>query len=298
MEHRKPKAPATQVLREKLRGVLTEQQIDELCFDYFRPVYDACTRGMTKDEKVQLLIEYCDRECRLDELDRRIDMYRQPPARGPAPQRTWPTASAHPGLMAVLMAIVVLAFLASMVGILYVLTLFPRGPAPSATQITLVTATHTPPFPTSPTTVASPVPTTPVLAPTLTVGEAKPWFGLISFCLEEQVDHDRRCCKGDSPPYFSGNVTKVYASWSFGNVREGMLFSRRWYKDGEPLPRLNHINTPWTGNWRLGDGTEYTWAYPEGVEPGLTIFPTGTYRLELYIGEERVQVGEFKIVRQ
>ncbi len=48
---------------DKLRQFITtsfnDPELDELCFDYYRPVKDEFTIGMTKSQKVMALIDYC-----------------------------------------------------------------------------------------------------------------------------------------------------------------------------------------------------------------------------------------------
>jgi hypothetical protein len=58
----------TAAIRQMLADGLTDHEIDALCFDYFRPVYDQISAHMSKGQKIQLLIEYCDRQNRIPQL--------------------------------------------------------------------------------------------------------------------------------------------------------------------------------------------------------------------------------------
>ena len=51
----------TAEIRKFLIDVLDDEALTELCYDYFRDVYENFTKGMTRRQKIQLLIEYCDK---------------------------------------------------------------------------------------------------------------------------------------------------------------------------------------------------------------------------------------------
>lgn len=53
---------STAELRQLLNRTFNSEEIDTLCFDYFRPVYEQFTAGMSKDQKIQELIAYCERQ--------------------------------------------------------------------------------------------------------------------------------------------------------------------------------------------------------------------------------------------
>jgi formylglycine-generating enzyme required for sulfatase activity len=53
--------PSTADIREFLTGAFSDEELATLCFDYFRDVYDDFASGMTKGQKIQLLIERCER---------------------------------------------------------------------------------------------------------------------------------------------------------------------------------------------------------------------------------------------
>jgi hypothetical protein len=50
---------ATNVIRELLSAAFNDEELTTLCFDYFRPVYEDFSAGMSKGRKVQRLLDYC-----------------------------------------------------------------------------------------------------------------------------------------------------------------------------------------------------------------------------------------------
>jgi hypothetical protein len=53
--------PGTANIRKFIIDHFSDDDLTTFCYDYFRDVHEQFTRGMTKGEKVQLLIESCDR---------------------------------------------------------------------------------------------------------------------------------------------------------------------------------------------------------------------------------------------
>ena len=53
--------PVSADIRRFLTESFSDEEITTLCFDRFRPVYDTFAGGMTKGQKIQILIEYCER---------------------------------------------------------------------------------------------------------------------------------------------------------------------------------------------------------------------------------------------
>ncbi len=53
--------PTTADLRQFLTTAYSGEEINTLCFDYFRAVYDDFGNGMSKGQKIQNLLEYCER---------------------------------------------------------------------------------------------------------------------------------------------------------------------------------------------------------------------------------------------
>lgn len=63
----------TAAIRDLLNEGLSEQDLTFLCYDHFRPVYDDVnSSGMGRLLKIHYLIEYCERQGRLDELLDRV----------------------------------------------------------------------------------------------------------------------------------------------------------------------------------------------------------------------------------
>lgn len=58
----------TAEIREFLTRYFNGEELETLCFDYFRDVYDNLTGGMTKGQMVQLLLEYCERRGAMSHL--------------------------------------------------------------------------------------------------------------------------------------------------------------------------------------------------------------------------------------
>ena len=48
--------------------VALEQSLMTFCFDYFCPVHDDFALGMSKGQKVQRLLDYCERQEQVDGL--------------------------------------------------------------------------------------------------------------------------------------------------------------------------------------------------------------------------------------
>jgi hypothetical protein len=55
-------------IRSLLTAAFDDEELTTLCFDHFRPVYEDLSSGMSKGEKVQRLLDYCDRHGQLEEL--------------------------------------------------------------------------------------------------------------------------------------------------------------------------------------------------------------------------------------
>ena len=58
----------TAAIRDMLSAAFGDGDLTNLCFDYYRGVYESFSRGMTKGTKIQLLIEHCVRYNKLDDL--------------------------------------------------------------------------------------------------------------------------------------------------------------------------------------------------------------------------------------
>jgi len=57
----------TDAIRKLLTAAFDDDQLQELCFDYFRPVYEKCS-GVRKDQKIQRLLEHCVRHDQVEKL--------------------------------------------------------------------------------------------------------------------------------------------------------------------------------------------------------------------------------------
>lgn len=53
--------PVSADIRRFLTEAFSDEELTTLCFDRFRPVYDTFAGGMTKGQKIQILIEHCER---------------------------------------------------------------------------------------------------------------------------------------------------------------------------------------------------------------------------------------------
>ncbi len=60
--------PNTDAVRELLTAAFDDSELNTLCFDYFRPVYEDFGSGMGKGQKIQRLMDYCDHHEQWDEL--------------------------------------------------------------------------------------------------------------------------------------------------------------------------------------------------------------------------------------
>jgi tetratricopeptide (TPR) repeat protein len=81
----------TSTLRNFLLQAFSDDELGALCFDYFRDVSDQFGSGMTKGQKVQLLLQYCTRRNLMPNLARALQRER------PEPYATHfvPTSSTH-----------------------------------------------------------------------------------------------------------------------------------------------------------------------------------------------------------
>ncbi len=58
----------TAEIRKLLREGLSDQDLNDLCMDNFRIVYDQFSSGMTKQQKIHSLIEHCSRRNKFPQL--------------------------------------------------------------------------------------------------------------------------------------------------------------------------------------------------------------------------------------
>ena len=55
-------------VREFVKKQLSSEELVEICHDYFPDVYDEFAPGMASSQRIQLLLDYCQRQGRLDGL--------------------------------------------------------------------------------------------------------------------------------------------------------------------------------------------------------------------------------------
>ena len=65
----------TAAIRKLLMSVLSDQELRDLCFDYFREAYHLFSDEMGKDTKVHHLLEHCYFHGKLDDLLMRTRQY-------------------------------------------------------------------------------------------------------------------------------------------------------------------------------------------------------------------------------
>ena len=58
----------TSAIRDLLTAAFSDEELEFVCYDCFRSVYEQFTGGMSRRQKVQRLIEHCERSRSLDEL--------------------------------------------------------------------------------------------------------------------------------------------------------------------------------------------------------------------------------------
>lgn len=59
-------------VRALLTQALSTEELTQLCYDYFRPVYEQFSPGMSKTECVQRLLDYSERHDQVEELLARV----------------------------------------------------------------------------------------------------------------------------------------------------------------------------------------------------------------------------------
>ena len=70
-----PPQPAfdTAAVRELLLAAFSDEELTTFCFDYYRPVYDEFSGGMSRPDKIQRLVAACDRSGQMAPLLARIE---------------------------------------------------------------------------------------------------------------------------------------------------------------------------------------------------------------------------------
>lgn len=108
--------------------------------------------------------------------------------------------------------------------------------------------------------------------------DASPQFGPITFAAGESND-----APVDAGTRFASGATEIYAFFDYEGMSDGLDFRQVWYVDGE-------VGLDVTDPWSAGEQGNY-WVSANS-RSGL---PDGSYVLELYVGDELVQEGEFTI---
>ena len=62
----------TVAIRQLLTAAFSDGELTTICFDYFRSVYEDFGSGMSKGQKIQRLLDYCDRHGQIGELLRLV----------------------------------------------------------------------------------------------------------------------------------------------------------------------------------------------------------------------------------
>lgn len=65
----------TDLIRQILTTAFNDEELTTLCFDHFRAVYEQFGTGMGKGQKIQQLLEYCDRHDQLKKLLQLIETH-------------------------------------------------------------------------------------------------------------------------------------------------------------------------------------------------------------------------------
>jgi hypothetical protein len=68
--------PNTAAFRELLTNAFGDDDLDTFCFDVFREVHKKFSAGMSKEAKIQRLLEYCDQDMQWEKLERHIQKRR------------------------------------------------------------------------------------------------------------------------------------------------------------------------------------------------------------------------------
>jgi len=63
-------------IRQILKEYFSDEEVDEICFDHFQPVFNGFSTAMSKTLKIQSLLEYCLNNRSIDKLLKCIELYR------------------------------------------------------------------------------------------------------------------------------------------------------------------------------------------------------------------------------
>lgn len=62
------KRPNTVIIREMIGSFFNDEELMSFCYDYFPEVFRGFSVGMSKNQKIQLLLDYCERRDRIEQL--------------------------------------------------------------------------------------------------------------------------------------------------------------------------------------------------------------------------------------
>ncbi len=121
-----------------------------------------------------------------------------------------------------------------------------------------------------------------------------PSFENIQFCLDVDLDKNIRSCRTNQSE-FTSPISRINVSWEYKNAYRGMLFSRKWYWNGELFREVN--NDIWDDNWTIDGVYEYTYLDVSNgnIFSSEYVFRPGEYIVELYIDNRLIQSGNFVI---
>jgi hypothetical protein len=57
-----------ETIRKLLTAAFSDPELTNLCFDHFREVYETFSSGMSKPQKIQHLLEHCQRNLEVERL--------------------------------------------------------------------------------------------------------------------------------------------------------------------------------------------------------------------------------------
>jgi len=63
----------TAILRELLMAAFGDEDLTTFCYDHFRPVYDEFASGMSKPDKIQRLVAFCEQQGQMAQLLARVE---------------------------------------------------------------------------------------------------------------------------------------------------------------------------------------------------------------------------------
>lgn len=158
----------------------------------------------------------------------------------------------------------------------------PATSQPLASETPSPAPTPTPAPPTAtPTLAASATPTSAPPSPTATrpPGTAPPSAQLGPISFATQITERREPVSATT--VFSNTVSRVYATFPYSGMRNDLTWTQVWYFNDAEFSRGDE-------NWQWGsDDRSYVFTKLVGA---------GNYRLELYVNNDLVASGEFKVV--